>query len=428
MTQLAALKWDKLPITNGIELNVKNHSVVHYNNLLYVFGGNYEERMDVLIFDTVKKVWSRVKHQDELNRNDSSSSNSNSRARNLRRGLRRFSLRNVRRRGSTRTDVSSFNHSAMDISSSTSIPEEMDQVIMTGPKPHSRNGHTATLVTKPATVTTSERAFIYIIGGWLGNRASNEVLMLEITNPKELEWITVPRNRRHSMENNTPPGPCNMHSAEFIPHKREIYVFRGGDGTEYLNDLHALNVDSLLWRKVDAGGYDKPPARADHASAYMEETKEMFIFGGWDGRNRLNDFYILDTETDTWTRPSFKGEAPHARAGMTLSAVKDRLYLFGGNGVESSVCNDLHVFDRTHMEFLQSESEVHTSNGIQPTLARKDSNSNPNCVTVDTISKLSVDGREPSKRAGHTATVVGRFIYVIGGSSGQGMYSLRFVI
>lgn len=35
----------------------------------------------------------------------------------------------------------------------------------------------------------------------------------------------------------TPPGPCNMHSADFIPSRGEVYVFRGGNGREYLNDL-----------------------------------------------------------------------------------------------------------------------------------------------------------------------------------------------
>ena len=35
------------------------------------------------------------------------------------------------------------------------------------------------------------------------------------------------------------PGPCNMHSADLIG--KLIYVFRGGDGKDYLNDLHIFN-------------------------------------------------------------------------------------------------------------------------------------------------------------------------------------------
>jgi len=35
---------------------------------------------------------------------------------------------------------------------------------------------------------------------------------------------------------------------------------------------------------------------------------------------------------------------------------------------------------------------------------------NPNCI--DSIPKLSMDGHGPSRRAGHTAAVAGRFIYM----------------
>lgn len=38
------------------------------------------------------------------------------------------------------------------------------------------------------------------------------------------------------------PGPCNMHTADFVPEKRSVYLFRGGNGVQYLNELHALNV------------------------------------------------------------------------------------------------------------------------------------------------------------------------------------------
>jgi len=47
-----------------------------------------------------------------------------------------------------------------------------------------------------------------------------------------------------------------MHTADAID--REIYVFRGGNGKDYLNDLHMLNVDKLHWQKVKAIGNNPP--------------------------------------------------------------------------------------------------------------------------------------------------------------------------
>lgn len=35
-----------------------------------------------------------------------------------------------------------------------------------------------------------------------------------------------------------------MHTSDYMPEKRAILVFRGGDGQAYLNDLHTLDVET----------------------------------------------------------------------------------------------------------------------------------------------------------------------------------------
>lgn len=97
-----------------------------------------------------------------------------------------------------------------------------------------------------------------------------------------------------------------MHSADYVSRQREVYVFRGGNGREYLNDLHALNVDTLTWRRVETTG-EKPQPRANHSSAMLEETGELCLFGGWNGGERLNDIHILNIDTSTWTCPRVGG-------------------------------------------------------------------------------------------------------------------------
>lgn len=81
---------------------------------------------------------------------------------------------------------------------------------------------------------------MYIIGGWLGSGplAADD---LHILNLDKMEWL------KHETTGEI-PGPCNMHTADCI--ERHIYVFRGGDGRDYLHDLHALNVDTMHWSLV----------------------------------------------------------------------------------------------------------------------------------------------------------------------------------
>jgi len=89
-----------------------------------------------------------------------------------------------------------------------------------------------------------------------------------------------------------------MHTADYI--NGILYVFRGGDGRDYLNDLFALDVKRKKWIVLTESG-TRPPARANHASC-LYGTK-LFIFGGWDGTRRLNDLHTFDTSENHWDEP-----------------------------------------------------------------------------------------------------------------------------
>ena len=204
-----------------------------------------------------------------------------------------------------------------------------------GKIPAGRNGHTATLA----------KGKIFVIGGWLGSGplAANDLHMLTVDTMRWEEPRTLGK----------PPGPCNMHTADYIDGTDRVFVFRGGDGREYLNDLHTLHVDEMQWDEPATTG-QAPLPRANHSSAIMGQ--QIFIFGGWDGHKRLNDVHILDCATLNWTSPKVLGELPSSRAGMTFSRVRNRLFLFGGSGPAAKCFNDLQVLDPETLTWLDVRS------------------------------------------------------------------------
>lgn len=270
--------------------------------------------------------------------------------------------------------------------------------------------------------------------------------------------------------------------------------------SEYLNDLHALDVETYTWRAVQTHGA-APQQRANHSSALLETpgangrpaVSELFVFGGWNGSERLNDIHVLDTATSTWSTPRVLGVKPHPRAGMTLTALRGRLYLFGGSGTSSKCFDDLQVLDRKEMAWLDVNEEEdapahgggdgmrhpfvaggagyydnswevvrggngHGGSGGESSswemLGGQDgtnsggegggggnvagmkfadwrSYSGPGATPLgagggdgvanpndeDVVPSVYVNGKPPGRRAGHTATAVGRHIYVFGGES-----------
>ena len=149
----------------------------------------------------------------------------------------------------------------------------------TGDTLRGRNGHTATYAD----------GYIYVIGGWRGasqgeggrNEASKEVCRLNV---ETLHW-----SKLHNV-----PGPCNMHTAEFLDCRedQQIIVLRGGDGEAYHNDILVLDLSLQEWELPKAIIGLPPRARANHGSALIDN--KIFLFGGWDGRDRLNDLHILE--------------------------------------------------------------------------------------------------------------------------------------
>lgn len=55
------------------------------------------------------------------------------------------------------------------------------------------------------------------------------------------------------------PGACNMHTSDYMPEKRKILVFRGGDGQAYLNDLHTLDVETFECVSCVSAGLARSP-------------------------------------------------------------------------------------------------------------------------------------------------------------------------
>ena len=260
-----SMRWSEINHEHSTAPTIKNHSVTHFNNYLFCFGG-YDGRrnhMTLLIYSIEEERWIRPQHQQQqpsIEAGGAVGANNN----NNNNHLELFQMADY-------------------------------NIVVQGTPPPGRNGHSATLA-----MDDEENAKIVIIGGWLGTGplAAADMHVLDITaGGRQLRWYQPPVK-------GTPPGPCNMHSADYVAHRREVYVFRGGNGREYLNDLHALHVDTLTWRLVETNG-EAPQPRANHSSAMLEY--ELCLFGGWNGSERLNDIHILDTRTSTWTLPRVGG-------------------------------------------------------------------------------------------------------------------------
>jgi N-acetylneuraminic acid mutarotase len=75
-----------------------------------------------------------------------------------------------------------------------------------------------------------------------------------------------------------------------VLYEGKIYVFGGYDGKTRFGDLYKCNLKkaSFKWKRVVGDG-TRPLNRFGHTSVVYEHS--MFIFGGWNGHDTLDDIY-----------------------------------------------------------------------------------------------------------------------------------------
>ncbi|EPS72494.1 hypothetical protein M569_02263, partial [Genlisea aurea] len=153
------------------------------------------------------------------------------------------------------------------------------------------------------------------------------------------------------------PGARSSHAVAIVGDK--VYAF-GGEFIPRVpvdNRLYIFDINEETWSIADAKG-DIPPPRVGVSMAAIGDA--VFVFGGRDAEHKeLNELYLFDTISSTWTLlPS----GPPHRSYHSMAADDRRLYIFGGCG-NSGRLNDLWGYDVVDKKWIEFPSP---GEGVKP--------------------------------------------------------------
>lgn len=187
------------------------------------------------------------------------------------------------------------------------------------------------------------------------------------------------------------------HSASVLGDR--MYIFGGWNGMEYCSSGFLYDAKAMEIAVHQTTDQNVPTGRRDHACVLVNDT--MFLFGGWNCLEQFNDVWTLDTcehnllLTGLWVLicvPAWKwnwlkcsGSIPIARRGHTASAVGPYIFVFGGIHGLTRYLDDLYVLD----------------------------------TSTKCWSHVTAQGDVPSPRAWHSSNVVGKYIFIFGGTAGK---------
>ncbi|KAI9027663.1 hypothetical protein CLU79DRAFT_697531, partial [Phycomyces nitens] len=184
------------------------------------------------------------------------------------------------------------------------------RVRVDGPGPGERAGHSSAVL----------NGIIYVWGGQRNGKYLADLYALNMTEyPHNLQWKLIsPRNE----------GPMPRAGHISVISGNEMYIFGGTDSERLYQDTWSFHIPEQCWSKIPAVGYI-PIAREYAAGALVDDL--IYVFGGKgpDGV-KLGDLCAFRIKGFRWYMFQNMGSAPSPRHSLTMTAVKDKIYVVGG--------------------------------------------------------------------------------------------------
>uniref|UniRef100_A0A8C5H8V4 BTB domain-containing protein n=1 Tax=Gouania willdenowi TaxID=441366 RepID=A0A8C5H8V4_GOUWI len=186
-----------------------------------------------------------------------------------------------------------------------------------------------------------------------------------------------------------------------VAYRDAIYVFGGDNGKNMLNDLLRFDVKDCSWCRAFTTG--TPPAPRYHHSAVVYGSS-MFVFGGYTGdiysnsnlKNK-NDLFEYKFATGQWTEWKVEGSLPVARSAHGATVYDDKLWIFAG-------------YDGNARSIRVSGAKI-TNNLFQFEFKGH------MWTRIPTEHLLRGSPPPPQRRYGHTMVAFDRHLYVFGGAA-----------
>lgn len=152
-------------------------------------------------------------------------------------------------------------------------------------------------------------------------------------------WSHVKKNQ----EDLSGTAPCerSLHTAAVL--NGCMYVFGGYDGQSRVNDFHAYSFAERRWSPVLPSATSGPPPSPRDRHASVARGNSFYVFGGFAFTSRVSDFHEFDFSSMTWRAVTSTGSPPSPRHSHSAVVHEESMYVFGG--YDGSYRSDFHEFD-----------------------------------------------------------------------------------
>jgi hypothetical protein len=157
-------------------------------------------------------------------------------------------------------------------------------------------------------------------------------------------WSQVEMAREPGGAPSIAPSPRSLHAGAVL--NGAMYIFGGYDGTQRVNTFHAFSFIEKRWSPVLPSPHSPPPPSPRDRHVAFVFGNSFYVHGGFNGHSRVADMYGFDFSTMTWREintSGMTGRVPSPR--HSHSAVVYGHSLFIAFGYDGSYKSDIHEYD-----------------------------------------------------------------------------------
>ncbi|ELR24160.1 kelch repeat protein [Acanthamoeba castellanii str. Neff] len=215
------------------------------------------------------------------------------------------------------------------------------------------------------------------------------------------------------------------HTCCAVGHRLFVFGLAGNARPTHFSSLHVLDTRRLVWtREVQLG--DVPPKEStvsparDTTPGLGLDVATRFISGGANGvPPPRRDTYVLDTQTLTWQKVSLP-ESVSGGGYLSVTTAGHNIILCGGGPTEALAQASAHGLPGYGYSTTKVGHWLFVFGGSRERATT--ASNHLNLLNLETMSWYQTRclGEAPLARTGHTATLVGTQLYVMGGTSAEG--------
>jgi len=172
------------------------------------------------------------------------------------------------------------------------------------------------------------------------------IVVMPISSPITVSSMKAEMANPYLLAQTENPSARFLPGMVYDPVNEHVMLFGGGYGTASLDDTWVLDYETSTWTELVLS--TSPNPRFSHSMVFDSNNEVIILFGGYKGASPARDTWVFDCTSEIWTEVTPEISPPERMShAMVYDSVNGKVILFSGYGLDGPEVDDTWTYDYT---------------------------------------------------------------------------------